>query len=119
MTYLEYYELDGMRDEYIATSDNFWITTGCNIDPKLNYIKITRLKDRSGNTCRLFIDKADYFISDFYLANNEIDEITSILKNNWNQIISMMNEDKMEEKLFPLIDVNLPIPNYNIIKENN
>lgn len=116
MTFEDYYELQGMRDEFI-TSDIFWIETSCNIDPNLNYIKINRLGCYE-KVCRLFIDKPEYFICDFYLTNEEIDILIPILKKNWNKIISVMNESKKGEDLYPLIDTKLQMPDYNLLKEN-
>lgn len=117
MTFEDYYELQGMRDELISIGNGYLIETSCNIDPNLNYIKITRLKEYE-KVCRLFIDKPEYFICDFYLTNEEIDILIPILKENWNKIIYTINESKKGEDLYPLVDQNLSIPDYNLLKEN-
>lgn len=118
MTFEDYYELGGMGTEHIATSDNIRIETGINIDPNLNYVKINRC-GQYGKVCRLCIDKAEYYICDFYPTDDELNIITKILKDNWQRIISVINENKDLEKLYPLIPTNLQIPDYNILKEHN
>lgn len=113
--YVDEYELQGIRDESIEFGKYIEITTSCNIDPSLLYIKVYKYSDPD-KVCRIFIDKPEYFISDFYLNNKEIEELIKIITDKWKYIIMIINNDRIQENIFPLIDENLPIPNYNELK---
>ena len=118
LTYEDYYEFGCKYDKDIAETDTLKITTGLNIDPLLNYVKIYRKGEKG--VCRLRIDKCfcQYWVSDFSLHDKEIDEIKPILKKNWKTIINIINEAKIKENLKPLIRLRtkLFMPNYNKIK---
>ena len=120
LTYEDYYEFGCKYDKPVAETDNLKITTGLNIDPLLNYVKIYRKGEKDKKLCRLILDKCfcQYWISDFSLHDKEIDEIKPILKKKWKEIISIINEAKIKENLKPLIRLRtkLFIPNYNKIK---
>lgn len=120
LTYEDYYEFGCKYDKDIAETDNLKITTGLNIDPLLNYVKIYRKGEKDKKLCRLILDKCfcQYWVSDFSLHDKEIDEIKPILKKNWKTIINLINEAKIKENLKPLIKLRtkLFMPNYNKIK---
>ena len=118
LTYEDYYEFGCKYDKPVAETDKLRITTGLNIDPLLNYVKIYRKGEKG--VCRLRIDNCfcQYWVSDFSLHDKEIDEIKPILRKNWKTIINLINEAKIKENLKPLIKLRtkLFMPNYNKIK---
>ena len=120
LTYEDYYEFGCKYDKPVAETDKLRITTGLNIDPLLNYVKIYRKGEKDKKLCRLRIDNCfcQYWVSDFSLHDKEIDEIKPILRKNWKTIINLINEAKIKENLKPLIRLRtkLFMPNYNKIK---
>ena len=120
ISYLDFYEFEGDLNEHVGSTNYSWIETTQNIDTDLNYLSIHRLGrwwDESG-CCRLFLDKPEYFISDYYLRDNEIDALNEFINSNWNSIIRLINEDRKIEEI-PLLDENMKIPDYNILKGDN
>ena len=117
ISYLDFYEFEGDLNEHVGSTNYSWIETTQNIDPDLNYLSIHRLGrwwDESG-CCRLFLDKPEYFISDYYLRDNEIDVLIEFININWKYIIRLINEDRKIEEI-PLLDENMKIPNYSQLK---
>lgn len=114
-TYCSKNEFSGYMDQTISVTTDLEITTSSNIDTELIYFKIYRLPETSGPVCRIFLNKPEYFYSDFYLTKKEKEELLSLLPNIWNNIISITNEDRKLDNLL-LIDNNLPIPNYHLLE---
>ena len=120
ISYLDFYEFEGDLNEHVGSTNYSWIETTQNIDPDLNYISIHRLGrwwDESG-CCRLFLDKPEYFISDYYLRDNEIDVLIEFININWKYIIRLINENRKIEEM-PLLDENMKIPDYTQFKGDN
>ena len=117
ISYLDFYEFEGDLNENVGTTHYSWIETTQNIDPDLNYISIHRLGRWWGESgcCRLFLDKPEYFISDYYLRDNEIDVLIEFININWKYIIRLINEDRKIEEM-PLLDENMKIPDYTQLK---
>ena len=119
ISYLDIYEFEGDLNDLIGFSDNFDIYTTINTDNlDLNYITIYKKDSSYKYGCRLFIDKPEYFISYFRLNDKEIDEISEFMKVNWNKSIYLANEERKIEEI-PLLDENMQIPDYNILKGDN
>ena len=118
ISYLDIYEFEGDLNDLIGFSDNFDIYTAINVNLDLNYISIYKKGSSYKYGCRLFIDKPEYFISDFHLNDKEIDEISEFMKVNWNKSIYLANEERKMEDI-PLLDENMQIPDYNILKGDN
>ena len=119
ISYLDIYETGGALSDLIGFSDNFDIYTTINTDNlDLNYITIYKKDSSYKYGCRLFIDKPEYFISYFRLNDKEIDEISEFMKVNWNKSIYLANEERKMEDI-PLLDENMQIPDYNILKGDN
>ena len=119
ISYLDIYETGGALSDLIGFSDNFDIYTTINTDNlDLNYITIYKKDSSYKYGCRLFIDKPEYFISYFRLNDKEIDEISEFMKVNWNKSIDLANEERKIEEI-PLLDENMQIPDYNILKGDN
>ena len=119
ISYLDIYETGGALSDLIGFSDNFDIYTTINTDNlDLNYITIYKKDSSYKYGCRLFIDKPEYFISDFHLNDKDIDEISEFMKVNWNKSIYLANEERKIEEI-PLLDENMQIPDYNILKGDN
>ena len=119
ISYLDIYETGGALSDLIGFSDNFDIYTTINTDNlDLNYITIYKKDSSYKYGCRLFIDKPEYFISDFHLNDKEIDEIFEFMKVNWNKSIDLANEERKIEEI-QLLDKNMQIPDYNILKGDN
>jgi hypothetical protein len=118
ISYLDIYEFEGDLNDLIGFSDNFDIYTAINVNLDLNYISIYKKGSSYKYGCRLFIDKPEYFISDFRLNDKEIDEISEFMKVNWNKSIDLANEERKMEDI-PLLDKNMQIPDYNILKGDN
>lgn len=117
ISYLDFYEFEGDLNQHVGSTNYSWIETTQNIDPDLNYISIHRLGrwwDESG-CCRLFLDKPEYFISDYYLRDNEIDVLIEFININWKYIIRLINENRKIEEM-PLLDENMKIPDYSQLK---
>ena len=117
ISYVDFYEFGG---SYLGSTNYSWIESILNINPDLNYISIHRLGRWWGESgcCRLFLDKPEYFISGFHLKDNEIDALNEFINSNWHSIIKILNEDrKIDEQ--PLLDENMKIPDYNILKGDN
>ena len=117
ISYLDFYEFEGDLNEHVGSTNYSWIETTQNIDPDLNYISIHRLGrwwDESG-CCRLFLDKPEYFISDYYLRDNEIDVLIEFININWKYIIRLINENRKIEEI-SLLDENMKIPDYSQLK---
>ena len=72
LTYEDYYEFGCKYDKDIAETDKLKITTGLNIDPLLNYVKIYRKGEKG--VCRLRIDNCfcQYWVSDFSLHDKRL-----------------------------------------------
>ena len=118
ISYLDIYEFEGDLNDLIGFSDNFDIYTAINVNLDLNYISIYKKGSSYKYGCRLFIDKPEYFISDFRLNDKDIDEISEFMKVNWNKSIYLANEERKMEDI-PLLDENMQIPDYNILKGDN
>ena len=116
ISYLDFYEFEGDLNELVGFSDNFEIYTTINVNLDLNYISIYKKGSSYKYGCRLFIDKPEYFISDFYLMDDEIDDLIECIKSKyiWNRVIELTNEDKVGNE--PLLDENLEIPDYTQLK---
>ena len=117
ISYLDFYEFEGDLNEHVGSTNYSWIETTQNIDIDLNYLSIHRLGrwwDESG-CCRLFLDKPEYFISDYYLRDNEIDVLIEFININWKYIIRLINEDRKIEEI-PLLDENMKNPDYSQLK---
>ena len=112
INYLDFYEFGG---SYLGSTNYSWIESILNINPDLNYIIITRLGRFNSGCCRLFLDKPEYFISDYYLRDNEIDVLIEFININWKYIIRLINEDRKIEEI-PLLDENMKIPDYIQLK---
>lgn len=110
--YLDFYEFGGSFNRYVGSTDHLWIDTTQNINPFLNYITIYRLGRWDLGCCRLFLDEPEYFISDFYLRDDEIDALIERIKSKyiWNRVIELTNEDKVGNE--PLLDEDMEIPDY-------
>ena len=115
ISYLDIYEFEGDLNDLIGFSDNFDIYTAINVNLDLNYITIYKKGSSYKYGCRLFIDKPEYFISDFHLNDKEIDEISEFMKVNWNKSIYLANEERKIEEI-PLLDENMKIPHYTQLK---
>ena len=117
ISYLDFYEFEGDLNEHVGSTNYSWIETTQNIDPDLNYLSIHRLGRWWGESgcCRLFLDKPEYFISDYYLRDNEIDVLIEFININWKYIIRLINEDRKIEEI-PLLDENMKIPDYSQLK---
>ena len=114
ISYVDFYEFGG---SYLGSTNYSWIESILNINPDLNYITIHRLGRWWGESgcCRLFLDKPEYFISDYYLRDNEIDALNEFINTNWHSIIRLINEDRKIEEI-PLLDKNIKIPDYTQLK---
>ena len=110
MDYTTYYEEKSFYSLFIENDikDDIFsdILIIKNKNKNLKYFTITKQQyfSESPKYCRIFIDKPEYFISDFYLTNSDIDHLIKLLSNYWNLII-----DQFEE--------NILIPDYNNLKE--
>ena len=118
ISYLDFYEFEGDLNELVGFSDNFEIYTTINVNLDLNYISIYKRHSLYKYKCRLFIDKPEYFISNFHLNDKEIDEISEFIKVHWNETIDLINEERKIEEI-PLLNENMKIPDYNILKGDN
>ena len=114
--YLDLYEFGGSFNRYVGSTDHLWIDTTQNINPFLNYLTIYRLGRWDLGCCRLFLDEPEYFISDFYLRDDEIDALIECIKSKyiWNRVIELTNEDKVGNE--PLLDEDMKIPDYSKLK---
>ena len=115
---IKYFDFYEFGDSYLGSTNYSWIESILNIDQDLNYISIYKKGSSYKYGCRLFIDKPEYFISDFRLNDKEIDEISEFMKVNWNKSIYLANEERKMEDI-PLLDENMQIPDYNILKGDN